>query len=241
MSFEWTEMAFLELLAGNTAMIIFGLAVMMVFLVLAAQYESWSLPLAVILVVPMCILSAVIGVNIAKMDINIFTRIGFVVLVGLASKNAILIVEFAKRRRETGRIAAAGDAGSVPIAVAADRDDLAGVHFGSGAADVGPRRRSRDAPHIGHRRVQRDVGRDGVRDFFNAGVFLRDRLAGRHAGVRFARDSEGEPVFDECDQFAAGERVCTSRVESAIAKTAEEDCRTAGRSGDGRSQPRQDH
>ncbi len=102
MATEWTEMAYLELMAGNTAMIIFGLAVVMVFLVLAAQYESWSLPLAVILVVPMCLLSAIIGVNLAKMDINIFTQIGFVVLVGLASKNAILIVEFAKRKREAG-------------------------------------------------------------------------------------------------------------------------------------------
>jgi multidrug efflux pump subunit AcrB len=102
MAGQWTEMAFLELMAGNTAMIIFALAVVMVFLVLAAQYESWSLPLAVILVVPMCLLSAIIGVNLAKMDINIFTQIGFVVLVGLASKNAILIVEFAKRRREAG-------------------------------------------------------------------------------------------------------------------------------------------
>ena len=102
MAYEWTDMAFLELLAGNTAMIIFGLAVVMVFLVLAAQYESWSMPLAVILVVPMCLLSAVIGVRMAQMDINIFTRIGFVVLVGLASKNAILIVEFAKRKREAG-------------------------------------------------------------------------------------------------------------------------------------------
>jgi multidrug efflux pump len=83
-------------------MIIFGFAVMMVFLVLAAQYESWSLPLAIILVVPMCLLSAIIGVNIAKFDINIFTQIGFVVLVGLASKNAILIVEFAKQKREAG-------------------------------------------------------------------------------------------------------------------------------------------
>ena len=102
MSFEWTDMAYLELLAGNTAMIIFGLAVVMVFLVLAAQYESWSLPMAVILVVPMCLLSAIIGVQMAKMDINIFTRIGFVVLVGLASKNAILIIEFAKHKREAG-------------------------------------------------------------------------------------------------------------------------------------------
>jgi multidrug efflux pump subunit AcrB len=102
MAFEWTDMSYLELLAGNTAMIIFAFAVVMVFLVLAAQYESWSLPLAVILVVPMCLLSAIIGVNIAHMDINIFTQIGFVVLVGLASKNAILIVEFAKVQRHAG-------------------------------------------------------------------------------------------------------------------------------------------
>jgi multidrug efflux pump len=102
MGFEWTEMAYLELLAGNTAMVIFGFSVVFVFLVLAAQYESWSLPLAVILVVPLCLLSSITGVAIAKMDINIFTQIGFVVLVGLASKNAILIVEFAKKKREAG-------------------------------------------------------------------------------------------------------------------------------------------
>ena len=102
MATEWTEMAYLELAAGNTAMTIFAFSVVMVFLVLAAQYESWSLPLAVILVVPMCLLSATSGVAIANMDINIFTQIGFVVLVGLASKNAILIVEFAKRQRELG-------------------------------------------------------------------------------------------------------------------------------------------
>jgi multidrug efflux pump len=74
----------------------------MVFLVLAAQYESWALPLAIILVVPMCLLSAVFGVTLHMSDINIFTQIGFVVLVGLASKNAILIVEFAKQRRDEG-------------------------------------------------------------------------------------------------------------------------------------------
>src|SRR5207247_1300478 len=99
MAYEWTDMSFLEMQAGNTAMIIFAFAVVMVFLVLAAQYESWSLPLAVILVVPMCLLSAIVGVRLARMDINIFTQIGFVVLVGLASRNAILIVEFAKRQR----------------------------------------------------------------------------------------------------------------------------------------------
>jgi multidrug efflux pump subunit AcrB len=99
---EWTELALLQLQTGNTAMYVFVLAVVLVFLVLAAQYESWALPLAVILVVPMCLLFAVAGVVMAKMDINIFTQIGFLVLVGLACKNAILIVEFAKAQRERG-------------------------------------------------------------------------------------------------------------------------------------------
>lgn len=99
---QWTELTFLQIRAGNTAMIVFALAVVLVFLVLAAQYESLKLPLAVILVVPMCLLCAVIGVAIAGMDINIFVQIGFIVLVGLASKNAILIVEFAKEQQAAG-------------------------------------------------------------------------------------------------------------------------------------------
>jgi multidrug efflux pump len=84
-------------------MMAFAGAVVLVFLVLAAQYESWSLPLAVILVVPMCLLCAVAGVAMAHMDINIFVQVGFVVLVGLAAKNAILIVEFAQDRRKEGK------------------------------------------------------------------------------------------------------------------------------------------
>jgi multidrug efflux pump subunit AcrB len=99
---EWTELALLQLQTGPTAMLAFTLAVVLVFLVLAAQYESWSLPLAVILVVPMCLLCSTVGVNMARMDINIFTEVGFIVLVGLACKNAILIVEFAKKEREAG-------------------------------------------------------------------------------------------------------------------------------------------
>lgn len=101
-SFEWTELALQEKLAGNTAMIAFSLAVVFVFLALAAQYESLLLPLAVILIVPMCLLAAILGVNLKGMDNNILTQIGLVVLVGLAAKNAILIVEFAKQAEEEG-------------------------------------------------------------------------------------------------------------------------------------------
>jgi multidrug efflux pump len=99
---QWTELALLQLRTGNTATWVFVLAVVLVFLVLAAQYESWTLPLAVILVVPMCLLCSVAGVLMAGMDINIFTQVGFVVLIGLACKNAILIVEFARAQRESG-------------------------------------------------------------------------------------------------------------------------------------------
>ncbi len=102
MGTEWTELTYLQIVAGSTTAFVFGAAIVLVFLVLAGQYESWSLPLAVILVVPMCILCSVIGLYLADMDVNIFTQIGFVVLVGLASKNAILIVEYAKAKREAG-------------------------------------------------------------------------------------------------------------------------------------------
>ena len=96
-SFEWTELAYQQQIAGNTAAIVFGLAVTLVFLLLAALYESVTMPLAVILIVPMCLLAAITGVNIMGLDNNILTQIGFIVLIGLAAKNAILIVEFARQ------------------------------------------------------------------------------------------------------------------------------------------------
>jgi hydrophobe/amphiphile efflux-1 (HAE1) family protein len=101
--FEWTEIALQEKLAGNTAMLAFGLAVVFVFLLLAALYESLFLPLAVILIVPMCILAAMTGVSLRGLDRNILVEIGLVVLIGLAAKNAILIVEFARQGEDEGK------------------------------------------------------------------------------------------------------------------------------------------
>lgn len=99
-SYEWTELAYQEKMTGDTAIIIFSLAVLFVFLLLSAQYESFTLPLAIILIVPMCLLCAGAGLLIQGMDNNILTQIGFIVLIGLASKNAILIVEFAKQNED---------------------------------------------------------------------------------------------------------------------------------------------
>lgn len=100
--FEWTELALQELLAGNSGILVFAASVLFVFLVLAAQYESWSLPLSVILIVPMCLLAAVSGLQLRGIPINILAQIGFVVLIGLAAKNAILIVEFARQGEADG-------------------------------------------------------------------------------------------------------------------------------------------
>ena len=100
--YEWTELTYLQLIEGSAAIFAFIGAILLVFQVLSAQYESWSMPMAVLLVVPMCLLSAVAGLMMWHMDLNIFVQVGFIVLVGLAAKNAILIVETARARRAEG-------------------------------------------------------------------------------------------------------------------------------------------
>jgi multidrug efflux pump subunit AcrB len=102
-NYEWTTLAFQQLRAGSTAVFAFVLAVVFVFLVLAAQFESLTLPLAVILIVPMCLIASITGVVLRGQDNNILTQVGFIVLIGLAAKNAILIVEFAKQLEDGGR------------------------------------------------------------------------------------------------------------------------------------------
>src|SRR5213078_3652961 len=103
MTMDWTELTYQRILAGNTAVYVYPLCLLLVFLVLAAQYESFRLPLAIILIVPLCLLFAIAGVWISGGDNNIFTQIGFIVLIGLACKNAILIVEFAKVKQDEGK------------------------------------------------------------------------------------------------------------------------------------------
>jgi multidrug efflux pump subunit AcrB len=100
--FEWTELAFQQQQRGTPTLLVFGAAALFVFLVLAAQYESWKLPLAVVLIVPMCLLASVTGLLSRGMSIDVLAQIGFVVLVGLAAKNAILIVEFARQAQLEG-------------------------------------------------------------------------------------------------------------------------------------------
>ncbi len=179
MAYEWTDLAFMQSQAGNTAMWFFALAVAFVFLVLAAQYESWSLPLAVILVVPMCLLCSVTGVLLSHNDVNIFTQIGFVVLVGLASKNAILIVEFAKQQHESGIEPAPGDVGSRTLAAPADSHDVVRVHSGRRPTGYRAWRRCRNAAHAGRGGVRRHVGGHDLRRISHAAVLLRDPVVQR--------------------------------------------------------------
>ncbi len=155
-SYEWTELALQEKLAGNSGIFIFAAAVVFVFLVLAALYESLTLPMAVILIVPMCVLAAILGVNLRGQDNNILTQIGFIVLIALAAKNAILIVAFAKQAEdergvETHDAACRGSR----HAAQADPDDVVRLHLRRAAFGHRHRRRRGNASGARHRRVLR--------------------------------------------------------------------------------------
>ncbi len=182
--FEWSEMAFLQVQAGNVAMLIFALGTILVYLVLAAKYESWRLPLAVILVVPLCVLAAVTGMAIASLPIDIFVQIGLLVLIGLASKNAILIVEFARQLRTRGHESARGGDPGQQDPFPADHHDLAGIHLRRAPAGLGHGRGGRDAPIAGHRGFQRHDRGDAVRHLPDACFLLRSPLVRRSTKTR---------------------------------------------------------
>ncbi len=174
MKADWTEVMLLQIRAeeDNPPLVVFTLSAVAVFLALAALYESWLLPLAVILVVPMCLLSSVIGVLGTGRDVNIFVQIGLVVLVGLACKNAILIVEYAKEKHLEGWSRRRHRRG-LPAAAAADPDDLAGLHHRRDPAGRRLGRRVGDAAIAGHRRVLGHGRRDRLRHLPHARVLLR--------------------------------------------------------------------
>ncbi len=154
--FEWTELAYQQKLAGDTGLFVFGAAVLFVFLVLAAQYESWSLPLSVILIVPMCLLAAVTGLLMRGLDVNVLSQVGFVVLVGLAAKNAILIVEFAKQAEEEGKNPTEAAVRAARHAPATDLDDVLRLHPWRCSAGDCQRSRRRDAASRWARRCSRE-------------------------------------------------------------------------------------
>ncbi len=173
MSFEWSELALQQLIVSDDLLtkLVFPLAVAFVFMVLAAQYESWSMPMAILLIVPMCLLAAVAGVQLYGSDINIFTQIGFVVLIALAAKNAILIVEFAKQLQEEGM-----DPKAAALKLAAydwsHPDDVVCVYPGCGTTGGWTRCRFRNAQIAGSCGSLWDVRRDRLRPDIHA-VVLR--------------------------------------------------------------------
>ena len=191
-AYEWTTLAFLQLRAGDTAIFAFLLAVMFVFLVLAAQYESLMLPLAVILIVPMCLIASIVGVVLRGQDNNILTQVGFIVLIALAAKNAILIVEFAKQLEDRGR-------DKFAAAVEAARLRLRPILMTSFAFIFGVTplvwavgRRRRAAPDAGHHGVLRHDRGDVVRRDLHAGV-LCDHALDRGAPAAAARRAGAAP------------------------------------------------
>ena len=181
MGFEWSGMSFQEKRVGWQSILVFALAVLMVYLVLAAQYESWLLPAAVILVVPLALLGTVAAVAVRGMDNNIYTQVGIVLIIALASKNAILIVEFARELRSKGRT-------TLEAAVEASRLRFRPILMTSFAFILGifplvERDGGRAAAAIAwHGRVRRDDRRHGLGRVLCARLLRGDAVAHRMAG-----------------------------------------------------------
>jgi hypothetical protein len=177
MSFEWTELAYQELLAGNTMLLIFPLCVLLVYIVLAAQYESWTLPLTVILIVPMTLFSAIAGVWLTGGDNNVFTQISFPRARGPRVQERDSDRGVREAARDRGRVAPRRGARGVPHPAASDSDDLDGVHHGRRSAGLLLGRRLRNPTGDGHRRVRRHARRHALRPVPDSCLLHGDRPA----------------------------------------------------------------
>ena len=197
--YEWTEIAFQQEQKGTPTMLVFGAAALFVFLVLAANYESWKLPLSVVLIVPMCLLASVTGLLFRGMPIDILAQIGFVVLVGLAAKNAILIVEFARQAQDAGSTPGGGGDQCRAAAAAADPDDVARLHSRRRAAGGRDRRRGRDAAIPGHRRLRRHAGVTGFGLIFTPAFYTLMQRIG------IARDRASSNLREPRNQGGRGQ------------------------------------
>ncbi len=190
-NYEWTDLSFQEAKVGRTGYYIFVLSVIFVFLALSAQYESWSLPLAILLIVPMCLFSAAFGVWLHGREINILTQIGFVVLIALAAKNVDPDRGVRAAVGGAGQGHHLGRGGSLPAAAAAHHHDVAGVHAGRGAALPGGRGGRGDAHRARHGGVLGHDRRDAVRPDLHAGVLRGHPPAGGHQAGRAGAKARG--------------------------------------------------
>jgi uncharacterized membrane protein len=169
-AYEWTGQSREERLSGSTALILFAFSLLSVFLCLAALYESWSIPLSVILIVPLGVVGVVAGISLRGLENDVYFKVGLITIIGLSAKNAVLIIEFAKdlhaQGKERGRRRAGGRAPALP----ADRDDLDGLHPGRAAAGAGHRRRLGQPARHRHGGVQRHDQRHHAGGVLRAGV-----------------------------------------------------------------------
>ena len=172
-AFEWTGQSREERLSGSTAMILLAFSMLAVFLCLSALYESWSIPFAVLLAVPLGVLGAVLGATMRGMPNDVFFKVGLITVIGLSAKNAILIIEFAKDLRRAGQGRDRGDAAGGAPALPADPDDLDRLHPRRAAAGRLVGRRLGEPARDRHRRDGRDDHRDGAGDLLRAGVLRR--------------------------------------------------------------------